>query len=335
MKSRNLSLEEHVEIFQKSVFLTLKSWKKIVVVALFGILLGFFYSYSQKQYYKAELTFSIQENGEPKLKPENFFLFPSINTLFKSKFIIKKTLLTKVYIDSNNVTLVEYYLKNSNLKFDNSLSRLLNEVNFDISYDSLNYKQNLVLDYVYSDLISSHNLQLNQISPKSSILKLTINSENENFSYHFCNNLFLTFSHFYTNSKSKKLLDDIVFQQKVIDSVKNISNNQLLESTTINNKIFLLNPSKSKLNSNNNIEEAEINQRQNFYIALLSQIEKDKVVLNQLTPIYNIIDSPSFPLLQIKASKFKLSILSGFYFGLTYFFINLIVMNNRINKIIK
>ena len=333
MKSRNLSLEEHLEIFQKSVFLSLKSWKKISVAVFFGILLGYLYSYSQKQYYKAELTFSIQENGEPKLKPENIYLSPSINSLLISKLIIKKTLLTKVNIDSNNVTLIEYYLKNNDLKFDNSLFRTLDEVNFDINYDSLNYKQNLILDYVYSELISNHNLQLNQINPKSTMLKLTINSENEIFSYYFCNNLFLTFSRLYTDSKSKKLLEDIVFQQKKIDSVKSILNSQILKSMTVYNKVFLLNTSKSNQNTNNNIEEAEINQTQNFYLALLSLIEKDKVILNQLTPIYNIIDSPSFPLLKIKTSKIKLSILSGFYFGLIYFFINIIIVNNRINSI--
>lgn len=333
MKSKNISLDEHLKIFQKSIFLSLKSWKKIALVAFFGILLGYLYSYSQKQYYKAELTFSIQENGEPKLKPENIFLSPSINSLIKSKLIIKKTLLTKVNIDSNNVTLIEYYLKNNDLKFDNSLFSQLDEESFDISYDSLNYKQNLILDYVYSELTSNHNLQLNQISPKSSILKLTINSENEKFSYYFCNNLFLTFSRLYTDSKSIKLLDDIVFQQKIIDSVKNELNSQLLKSTTVYSKVFLLNRSSSNLNSKNNIIEAEINQTQNFYLALLSQIEKDKLTQNQLTPIYNIIDTPSLPLFKMKSSKLRLSILSGFYFGLIYFFINIMILNNRINTI--
>jgi len=222
----------------------------IVLAIIIGALLGFYYASSKKVEYISKTNFVLESNdGGSGLgqvagiasmvgvdiggSGGGIFKGDNIIELYKSRNIIEKTLLSPSTIDSSK-KVIDYYLR---FKLNNDS---INNVNF----IELNQRSRDSLMGRYIKDIQSNYLKVEKLNKKLSIISVTINSPDEDFSYNFNEKLVNNVNEFFIDSKTKKTQSNIKILESKKDSIYSILNGAIYNSVQVIDATPNINPTK-------------------------------------------------------------------------------------------
>ena len=156
-------------------------FKLLVVSALFGLLIGLFYSYSKKTIFVASLTYTLEEqnssiNGIGAFTSSFGFdiwnggnggVFSESNLIefFKSRKMIEMTLLTQIKKGNNKVTLADLYIQEDDNNFNKKLLFCSN-----LTRDKFTRNQDSILGGLYQKILT-RNLSIELIDKKRQLVQ--------------------------------------------------------------------------------------------------------------------------------------------------------------------
>jgi hypothetical protein len=315
-------------------YLITKKWS-ILTAILFGLLFGILYSKYQKIYYKAELTFTLEDeksNGRSGIglfaNQFGFDLSSNTGGLFsggnliefmKSRLMIERALLSDVSIKGEAISLAEYYIRNNNLRAEWKNSKELFFLKFIPNSDRRNFslKQDSVLMIIYEKLSSSDRLSISQKIKNLSITSIEVNNEDPIFAKLFCEKLAKVSSEYYTEIKTAKAKKNVDILIKQSDSIRAELNYGINGVAFSNDQLYNLNPSLNIKKTSISKRQIEIQTNTIIYNQLITNLESAKINLINETPLIQVINYPKFPLKKTESKALR----STIYFGFMFFFL--------------
>jgi uncharacterized protein involved in exopolysaccharide biosynthesis len=319
-----ISLKELIQKIQEWIAYLKMKWKLIIGIAALGGILGFMYASFQKTSYLATTTFVLEEDkgggmgGAMGLASSFGFdlgggggggLFSSSNIieLMKSRLVVEKTLLNPIEIAGKEISLADYYVQINKLKIKVSFPINADRTKFSLEQDSILYG-------ISSGLIKN-NLTIYQKDKKASIISLTIESENENFSKLFCEQLLKETSDFYIETKSKKARLNVVLLQHQADSIRAELNAAIIGVAEATDNVYNLNAALNVRSSPSKIKQLDVQANTAILTQVTAQLEMSKASLRKETPLVQLIDRPILPLEKKKLGRLSSLISGGFLAG--------------------
>jgi tetrahydromethanopterin S-methyltransferase subunit F len=320
-------------------------WKIIVIVVLLGAAVGFIHANRQKLKYIATSTFVLQEPGTSSGSSDTFASILGINSpegsgmfqgdnlleLYRSRFMIKKTLLSK--IPEEDIYLIDRYIQINHLQQGWKNNPYLRHINWFLKPDKSNKKiiraqDSLITLFVndirYNYLNIGRDRQLN-------IFRVEVRSKNEDFSKLLNDQIVHTVNDFYVDTKTRRSLENLSLMQHQADSIKAALTNAMYRTASSADYVYNANPAMqvTHVPSQRNQVEAENNRA--MLNELVRNLEVSKVALRKETPLIQIIDEPVFPLEKRRASRAKGLIIGGLIAGVVaVFYYSLVLLISRI-----
>jgi len=343
--NKNLKLND-VFLMMKRFFKFYNAFKKInILLIFFSFAICLIYYFIEKQKYEAESTFVLMEGGSSKSgslanigsqfgidlgsiggQSNSIFNGDNIFDIFKSRSIIEKVFLSTYENNtSNKLTVADEYLKinpsllkGNNFTNENKSGLFENYIiNTDRSKDSL-------LKIMFEKITVS-NLIIQKLNKKGSIIQVKVISPDEKFSKIFNEKLIDAAKKFYLNINNTNTQQVLMGLQAKADSLQNLLYQKSFESASLifaNNGIRTHSANEEKLLRDKTVAYT-------LYSEVIKNIEITKMTQAQQTPIFQIIDSPRFPLENKKFSLiliFKISILLGMVLTLVHAFIKYLLL---------
>lgn len=333
---QELSLKQVIEKVIKWLKYILSKWYIILVGALFGAGISFFYAKSKKPIYMASTTFVLETGASNTgsgmsqmaglaalagvdLGQSNSGMFQGDNLfeLYRSRKMIESALLLKSVSDSSKLLLDRYLvMTEANVNWKKKSPELF-QINFSTNQpSSLLRKRDSILQKVVQD-INKNNLIVGKNDKKSTIIKVDVKSTDEIFSKEFNEALVNQVNDFYISTKTKKSLDNIQILQRKTDSVRAVMNGSISSAAVAIDETPNLNPTRQA-------QRLIPAQRSQFSVEtnkailgqLIQNLELAKMSLLKEAPLIQKVDEPRFPLEVDRIGKFKAALIGGFISGL-------------------
>lgn len=329
--SDEISLKELILKLKEWSNYLVSQWKIILAVAFLGALLGLGYAFTQKPIYKAEFSFVLEDeksggglSGALGLASQfgldlggggagGIFAGDNLLELMKSRSMVQKALLSPINIKGKTQTLADYYISMNDLREDWEGKSHLAALSYPVNADANKFSriQDSVLMDIHEDIIKNL-LTVAKIDKKLSILKVTVQSEDENFSKSFTEALVSEVSQFYVKTKTKKSAANVAILQHQTDSVRRQLNGAISGVAQSNDAIPNLNAARQVLRSSGQQRQIDVQANTAILTELVKNLELSKLSLSKETPLIQVIDKPIFPLPIERFEKLKGLILGGF-----------------------
>ncbi|GAA3994864.1 lipopolysaccharide biosynthesis protein [Mucilaginibacter dorajii] len=304
----------------KLIFNFFKSkWITILFACVIGGFLGLTYSIIRKPLYIASCNFVLDDGNKAgglgqyaglasmagiDLGNGNSGIFQGDNILelYKSRTMIKKTLLCKANFNGHEKKLIERYIEFNSLK-----EKWNNEGNSENLYfngdpEKFNRKQDsLITDIV--DIFNKKQLSVVKPDKKLSIINVEFSSKDELFSKEFVDKLVENVNEFYTQTKTKKSTQNVNVLQRQADSVKSVLNYSLNGVANAIDANPNANPQLLKLRVSSQKRQVDVQTSTQVYGEILKNLELAKISLMQDKPLIQVIDKPVIPLEIDRVSK--------------------------------
>jgi capsular polysaccharide biosynthesis protein len=244
------------------------------------------------------------------------FAGDNILDILKSRAIVEKVLLSKVDSSAaaNSPTLIDLYLDFSNLKDKwKNKSTALATINFSVIGKQGNTRiQDSVLYVVYKQVIKK-NLNAERLNKKGSIISISTQSLNEQFSKLLTERTLQASRDMYIDIKTSNAQANVNRLASEADSLKTILNAKSYQTASL--MVADANPAYKQ-----GLVPMELTQRDktiamSVYGELVKQLEISKWALAQQTPVIQLLDMPKYPLEDNKY-KFIVYLLMGIFTGL-------------------
>ncbi|WP_202701653.1 Wzz/FepE/Etk N-terminal domain-containing protein [Flavobacterium sp. UGB4466] len=357
MESRNIAKDE---ISLKDLLVKVKNWidyllyrwKIIFLGGVIGAILGVTYSFMTKPVYTATLSFALEDEkgggggglGSALGLASSFgldlggsgggiFTGANLTELFKSRYMVEKTLLSPVRFKGKVTSLAEMYIQNNEWRKKwNDDSALVN-MRFLANADRRTFTraQDSVLGKIYENL-SMKGLSVIQKDKKISIINIDVKSTDELFSKYLCEALAKEVGEFYVETKSKKARTNMSILEHQVDSIKRELNSAITGVAIANDNTFNLNPALNVRRTPSSRRQVDVQANSAILTELVKQSELAKVTLRKETPLIQVIDKPILPLRKESFGKIK-----GFVFGGvlgTILFLFALVVNRVFKKLL-
>jgi uncharacterized protein involved in exopolysaccharide biosynthesis len=330
----------------------LSKWKVIVLVGVFGAIIGLTYAYFKKTMYVAELSFALQDEksggsitnamglasqfgidlGSSSAGGE--FSGDNLLELIRSRSIIEKTLLSTVVVSNKSETLAEFYISFNKLREGWADKPDLENIHFLAAIDRSKFtlKQDSLLGVFYNNLIKN-NLKVDKVDKKLSIITLTVNSTNELFSKCFTEALAKVISDFYVQTKTEKSTKNVAILQRQTDSVRNALNTAISGVASSLDAAPNANPLLQTLHVPSQRRQVDVVANTAILGELVKNLEIAKMSLLQETPLIQVIDRPILPLEKTRPGKLKSIITGGVISG--FLFIIILTLRKALQDILR
>lgn len=314
-------------------FLISKFWRICLVGLLgsgFGLLLSFIISVK----YKSTLTFVVEEGktsggGLAALAGQFGFdigsagsggLFAGENVLLflKSETLCRETLMTP-YDSTGKVTLADRYAEVTKLKNAWAKSKKIGAIDFTPYVNKpLPRLHDSLLQLIIRKRILSNNLQIVKPDKKATFIQVEVVMPDEKLSALFAERLVNVATRKYIESKIKVKATNVAILQRRADSLAALLDQKTFNAALSQQTLVDVNPALRTAPI-----YAEINTRDKTMIAtifaeVVKNLEISKTILNQETPVIQMVDQSPFPLEQVKFGKLKGLVLGGLLFGFVY-----------------
>lgn len=341
------SLSDIVGIIKSFLHFLGKKWWVLVIAALAGGVLGVLYHSSQNSKYEAVCTFILEEKqggitGLGSIASQfgldmgagsgagGIFAGDNILDILKSKKVVQQVLLSHVS-DSLTIrhSLCDLYLDFSGIKRKWRNKKLLADINFKQTKDSISPIQDSVLNIVYNAIIKN-NLTANRISKKGTIIKVQVTAANNLFARKMTERLVEEAAKLYLNIKTGTAQTNINSMQRRSDSLLTLLNVRSYSAAAA--QVLDVNPGIKTA-----AVPVEISVRDKSVIAALytevtKNLEASKLMLSQQTPIIQLLDKPAILLPDNKKSIFFIVVVFSFVLIiLTIFLLSIMYLRKRIN----
>jgi hypothetical protein len=331
VEGEKVSLKEMVAYIGDWRRYILKSGIFIVLFSLIGLGLGIFYASYKRPDYVASTIFVLGENESAAggfaqyaglasmvgidmgASGGGIFQGDNILELYKSRSMIKKTLLSPVIIAGKRQLIIDRYVEVNGLRKKWTADAILKNISFD-SKGPLTRVQDSIISDIASN-INKNMLNVGKPDKKLSIIKVDVVSKDELFSKVFNDQIVKNVNDFYVQTKTKKSMDNLAILQTQTDSIRRALN-QAISNVAIS---MDFNPNANqarqvlKVPSQRRQVDAEANKA--ILSELVKNLEISKVSLRKETPLIQLIDAPVYPLEKKSTGKITGG-LTGFFIGL-------------------
>jgi hypothetical protein len=325
----------------------LSKWIFIIVFGLIGGGLGYTYAYLKKTVYIANTTFVLEEGSGGRggfgglgglasmagldiggSDGGDIFQGENILEVYKSRQMIQKTLLTNVNYEGKKILLIDRFIDMNNMRAAWAAKPELKNIDFKDSANFTRAQDSLIGAFV-GDIRKKY-LKVEKPDKKLSIINAEVKSSDEFFSKTFNDAVVKNVNDFYTQTKTKKSLENIAILQSKADSVRNAMNGAITSAAVVDDITPNLNPARSSQRVAP-IQRSQFSAETNKAVLaeLIKNLELSKMNLLKEKPLIQIIDSPIYPLNKEKFGKLKGLILGGILGG---FFICLILVIKKVFK---
>ena len=314
--------------------------KLLGLLIILGGVLGLAYYFITSPKYQATATFIVEEKSSgsglagmagqlgfdiSSLTGGNAGLFDGDNILeiIKSRNIIESVLLSKVDIadSANNKTLADLYYETSGLK--NKLEGKSNDLanlNFSSIKNGVGHTilQDSVL-FIMIEKINKDNLNVQRTNKKGSIISISTNSTNPQFSKLFSERLLNETSEMYIKIKVGNLSSNITRLQNKADSLQALLNRTSYQSAALNT--FDANEAYKSSAVPEEMSQRDKLVLNTLYAEVVKNVEILRISLINQKPIIQVLDLPKFPLVNQQKSFLiieLIGLLAGLVIGLLY-----------------
>jgi hypothetical protein len=333
----NLSIQND-DISLKELILKIQEWFKylwskwliILITGIIGGALGLTYSLIKKPIYTAETTFVLEEGESGGGLGQyagiasmvgidlgsgggGIFKGDNILQLYKSRRMIQETLLAIDTFDGKQQSLIDRYIEFNKLRKGWEGKPTLKNITFN-NIQKFTRTQDSVVGKFFED-ITKNMLQVTKPDKKLSIISVKVNSKDELFAKSFADNIVNKVNAFYVNTKTKKSSENLSVLQSQADSVKrvlNVSIGGVADAVDANPNV---NPALQRLRVSSQRKQVDVQASVSVYQEIVKNLELAKISFRNDKPLIQVIDEPTFPLINDKLGKAKGLVAGGVLFG--------------------
>lgn len=341
-QEEEITLKELIFKIREWYRFLLSKWKTIVLSGFIGASLGLSYSFLKKPVYTANLTFALEEkatgNGGLGSIASQFglslggseggaFAGDNLIELLKSRYIIEKTLLSKVIINNKADLLVNRYIQFNKLDKKWSEHSILNNLKFENNNrEHFNLQQDSVLGSIYN-IISENMLAVNKVDKKLSIVKVSVSSKDELFAKLFTENIVKNVTDFYVETKTSKSRANVSMLEFRADSVRKELDAAMYGRAQFSDQNMGLVRQSAAVPKVK--QEMKVQMLSTMYGELIKNLEFSKLALMREEPLIQIIDRPILPLEKNRLGKLKGILVGSIVFG---FFSIVFIISKKVLK---
>lgn len=329
--SEEISLKELILKFNAALNYLKSKWLLILLCTVVGGVLGLMYALYKKPVYIATTTFVLEDSksggglgqyaGLASLAgidvgggAGGIFQGDNIIELYRSRVMLEKTLLSPVVIDGKKQLLIDRYINFYKLRDQWKEKNHISSINFYGNPEKFNRQQ----DSIISDLVGLFRtkvLGVDKADKKLNILKVDVATNDELFSKEFNNKLVETVNNFYTETKTKKSVQNVLVLQRQADSVKRVLNSSIGGVALAIDAAPNANPSLVTLRVPSQRRQIDVQANSAIYGEIVRNLEVSKISLRQETPLIQVIDRPVLPLFVDRLGKLKGIVVGAFLGG--------------------
>jgi len=324
-----ISLKEIFVIIKEWIAYLFSKWVIILIVGIAGGIAGILYASFSKPKYSASLTFILANNSQGSSgilglasqfgidlgsNTNDAFTGNNIIALMKSRRMVQQALLNKP--EGSNQSLLNIYCTEQ--KFSEHLKsdeRLKHALPFPDSVSQMTKIQDSLFREIYDD-IQKINLDVSIPDRDQSIYNVNCTSGNEMFSFYLVKYIVDVTSSFYIYTKTSLANNNLAMLQHEADSLRSLLGNTITAAAAQTDATFNLNPAYQVQRSSSQQSQVSASALGQAYGQVLQNLELAKITLQKATPLYQIVDEPSLPLVADKKSKLVYLILGGILGGI-------------------
>jgi hypothetical protein len=326
------------EVTLKEVVLKVRRWRRyltskwltIIFFGMLGALGGLTYSYFQKPVYTATTTFVLEAGDKAGGLGQyaglasivgidigsggggGIFQGDNIIELYKSRTMIKKSLLSSVLVNGKDEMLVDRYIEFNNLRDKWKSDPQLRDLNFNIGASGPLTRVQDSLIGVFVSNINRYNLTVSKPDKELSIIRVDVKAKDELFAKAFNDQIVKNVNDFYIQTKTKKSLENVRILQQKTDSVKKSMNGAIYSAAAVADATPNLNPTR-QVQRVVPMQRAQFSAETNKAVLgeLVKNLEMSKMALMREMPLLQVVDTPYYPLMKEQFGKIKGLILGG------------------------
>lgn len=326
----DVSLKELIFKIQEFALELIRNWKLILLVTIPFILIFVYNAYTAPKVYSAQLTFMVDEDEGGGINSTmailNQFGFSGgasgkynldrILELAKTRKITEAVFFEKIAIDNKLDFLANHIIKYHNLHEDWKDGGL---AEFEFAHDSIpafSKLEHLALKVLHSRVIFQNDVLpsfSNNLNEKTGIMTLSMKSQSDEITSRWLSILFNRLGAFYIEKSIEK-------QKATFDAVKLKTDS--LKTALLNAEYELANFQDSNRNlwtKRSHVSEKQMNRKIQLlniiYAESVKNLEISSFSLNNKTPVIQLIDQPSYPILPKKQSTL-IALFMGLFLGI-------------------
>jgi len=305
-------------------------WVFLACFSIVGFLLGFGYAKISKPEYTAQSTFVLEEgddrgglgaySGLASMVGIDIgsggggvFQGDNILQLYKSRKMIKATLLSKGIFDHRQEILIHRLIKFSKLREKWAEKPELKNIDFSIPQNKFTLQHDSLIS-VFTKEINLKNLEVFKPDKKLSIIAVQFKSEDELFAKVFTENMVKNVNEFYIRTKTQKSSENLAILQKQADSVRYALNRSIGGVATAIDANPNSNPAVQVLKVPSQRKQVDVQASAAIYQEIVKNLEIAKVSVRKEKPLIQVIDEPVLPLEKKKKGKLICSIAASIVF---------------------
>jgi hypothetical protein len=339
-----ITLKELIAKIRSTWSFLLKKWLIIVLIGLLGAGIGFLYAYLKPIKYTSKLTFVVEEGksgggGLASLAGQFGFdlggasgggVFSGDNILlfFKSEGLCRETLIT-MYDSTQNVMLVDRYAEVTKMKKRWLKKKKIGEINFSKYSDGKFPRlEDSLMQEIVKDILST-DLSVSKPDKKASFIEVKSMMEDEMLSKFFSERLVKIATQRYVDSKIKTKAINVNMLQRKADSLAAVLNSKTYSAAASQQSLIDANPALRSVPIAAEITTRDKTMAATIFGEVIKNLEISKTMLNQETPVIQMVDQSTLPLFKERVGKLKSLTLGGV---LAAFLIVLFLIGSRFLK---
>ncbi|MDF2431863.1 MAG: hypothetical protein JWP44_1494 [Mucilaginibacter sp.] len=320
-------------------------WKIILLLSIAGIVAGIAYASLKRNNYIAICSFVVDDNDKGSLgqfsglaslvgldigNSANNGIFQGDNLieLYKSRLMIKKTLLSKGSFNGRSELLIDRYIDFNDLKNKWSDIQGISNMNFNRADSNFSRLQDSVIKEITKE-IQLKNLTVYKKEKKLNIINVSYSSKDESFSKQFTNDIVTNVNQFYIKTKTAKSHNNVMLLQQQADSVRSLLNSSIKGTASAVDQNPNSNPALQVLKVPSLKKQVDVSANQAIYVEIMKNLELARLALKKETPLIQVIDAPTLPLDSDKVTITKGAI-AGLIIGVL---LSLIILTYNLIKI--
>lgn len=244
----------------------------------------------------------------------SIFSGDNILLFLKSESLVRETLLTS-FDEKSGVTLADRYAEVNKLKEAWRKNKKIGEINFSkFKIEQLPRKEDSLLQSIEAGIIKNE-LAIAKPDKKASFIEAKSTSLDEAFAKIFLDRLVKVATERYVESKTKTKTANVAMLQKRADSLSAVLNNKTFSAAASQQSLVDANPALKTSAISSEITTRDKTMAATVFAEVVKNLELSKTLLNQETPVIQIVDQSTFPLEKEKVGKLKSLMLGGFLAG--------------------
>ena len=340
--SDEISIKELIHKMQSLWKFLFSKWLVILLFGILGAAIGFGYAFLQPIKYTSKLSFVVEDGksgggGLASLAGQFGFdlggagggggVFSGDNILLflKSEGLVRETLLTS-YDELGKTTLADRYAEVAKLKEGWEKNPKVGVVEFSpFVAKVMPRKEDSLMQTLVSSVIKT-DLSVAKPDKKASFIEVKVMTKDEILSKLFAERLVKIATDRYIESKTKTKALNIAKLQYKADSLTALLNNKTYAAAASQQSLVDANPALRTAPIASEISSREKTMAATIFAEVVKNLEISKTILNQETPVIQMVDQSTFPLPKERVGKLKSLILGGLLAG---FFIILYLLAQK------